>query len=182
MQRTFLLLAVLAAMLACAALVPMAGSAAAVTLNEALDNQTVSFSSSGIAHWFGQTDTWYYGGSAAQSGDTVPLYYSSLHSTVVGPGTLTFYWKITSEAYLQLWIDAAITDELVRESDWAKVTKFIPAGSHAITWKYKKRGVVPLDTQQYLADGAGSGLVCGWVDRVVFTPSNLTWVLPLLLN
>ena len=70
---------------------------APLTLNQALDNNTLSFTTSGNANWFPETTSYYYGGSAAQSGAITDSQVSTLQTTVVGPGTLSFYFKVSSE-------------------------------------------------------------------------------------
>jgi len=149
----------------------------APTLNEALDNTKLSFSTGGNANWYGQRTTSYYGGSAAQSGAIVDTQSSQLVTTVTGPGILSFYWKVSSEKapagefydFLGVWIGSTLKGYIDGEVDWTKVTLAIPAGIHTVTWKYTKD----------LYDSSGSD--CGWVDKVVYTRSGLASVLPLLL-
>ena len=75
-----------------------------LTLNDALDNNTLVFTTSGSANWFPETTTSYYGGSAAQSGNIGNSQISTLQTTMVGPGTLSFYFKVSSEIkYDALW-------------------------------------------------------------------------------
>ena len=69
-----------------------------ITLNQALDNNSLAFSTGGDASWFGQAELSYSGGSSAQSGSISGNQTSWLQTTVVGPGTLSFYWKVSSEA------------------------------------------------------------------------------------
>jgi len=148
--------------------------ASPITLNQALDNTRLSFSTSGNANWHGESATWHYGGSAAQSGAITDNQYSQLRTTVVGPGTLTFYWKVSSEAnhdYLDLFFDSTNPKRLSGEVDWNQVTQKIPPGIHTITWKYSKDASV------------SSGSDCAWVDKVVYTHrTNMGAVLPLLLE
>lgn len=147
---------------------------ASIPLSQALDNTRLSFNTIGNANWYGESTTYIYGGSAAQSGAITHSQYTDLYTTVVGPGTLTFYWKVSSESgwdYLDLYIDATNTDWISGEVGWTLMTKSIPAGIHTITWRYSK------DT----ADTVGSD--CGWVDKVVYTrKAGLGAVLPLLLQ
>jgi hypothetical protein len=147
--------------------------APAITLNQALDNTRLTFNSVGNANWYGQSATWYYGGSAAQSGAISHNQYSDLYVTVVGPGTLSFYWKVSSEAdwdWLLLYLDSTNTNWISGEVGWTKVTKTIPPGIHTITWRYSKDGSL------------SSGSDCGWVDKVVYTRSGLGPILNLLLQ
>lgn len=145
-----------------------------IPLSTALDNTKLFFSTGGNASWFGESTTWYYGGSAAQSGAITHLQYTDLQTTVVGPGTLMFYWRVSSEAsydYLDLYIDSTNTDWISGEVGWTKVTRTIPAGIHTITWRYSKD------------ESVSSGSDCGWVDKVVYTrKGGLGAILPLLMQ
>ena len=59
----------------------------ALTLNQALDNAALGFTTSGNSNWYPQTDTWTYGGSAARSGPIADSQSTSLQTTLRGPGT-----------------------------------------------------------------------------------------------
>ena len=54
-----------------------------------------------------------YGGSCAQSGDIDDYQTSWMEMKVVGPGTLTCYWKVSSEPgdCLEFGIDDVFKDE-----------------------------------------------------------------------
>jgi hypothetical protein len=140
-----------------------------ITSNQALDNTRLSFYTSGSANWYGQSTTWYYGGSAAQSGAITANQSSSLQTTVVGPGTLTFYWKVSSEPnhdYLNLFLDATLIDSISGSVDWDQKTVSVPDGIHTVIWQYAK-------------DSSGSqGSDCGWVDQVVYTRSGVSKITP----
>ena len=154
----------------------VAGGGPSVPLNQALDNPRLSFNNLDAAVWFPETATSYYAGSAAQSGalsDAPAGEYvvARLRTTVVGPGTLSFYWKVSSEQdfdYLDLFIDATNTDWISGEVGWTKVTKAIPAGIRTITWQYGKDGSV------------SEGSDCGWVDKVAYQ-GPVGAAIPLLL-
>ncbi|MDD2901286.1 MAG: M6 family metalloprotease domain-containing protein [Syntrophales bacterium] len=155
--------------------------AAAISLSTALDNAQLSFSTSGNANWYGESTTSFYGGSAAQSGAITANQYSQMVTTVTGPGNLSFYWKVSSEKapagefydYLGVYLDGILQGYIDGDVDWTIVTLSIPSGSHTVTWKYLKDPYV-----DYGSD-------CGWVDKVVYTPSSgrtIAPILPLLLN
>jgi hypothetical protein len=131
-----------------------------ITLNQALDNMALSFSTSGNANWFGEATTWQYGGSAAQSGEVNDSQASRLQTTVTGPGTMTFYFKVSSETYydgLGWYLDGVWVEGWSGEKDWTQYTLNISAGSHTVLWEYSK-------------DSSNSaGQDCGWVDKVVYT-------------
>ena len=150
-----------------------------IPLSTALDNTKLSFNTAGHANWFGENATWYYGGSAAQSGAIAANQWTQLITTVTGPGTLSFYWKVSSEAappgsyydYLGVWIDDTFKGSIDGVVDWTKVTLAIPKGIHTITWQYRKDDYV-----DYGSD-------CGWVDKVVyFRRGGLGAILQLLMQ
>jgi hypothetical protein len=145
------------------------------TLNEALDNAKLSFTLGGDVNWFPETATYFYGGSAAQSGAIGNSQSSWLQTTVVGPGTLSFYWKVSSQSgydFLEFYIDGVRQPGRISGNvDWQKKTFAIAKGSHTLKWVYVKNASV----------SAGSD--CGWVDKVVYTaPAKGAPILPLLLD
>ncbi len=133
-----------------------------VTLNQALDNHILAFTVGGSSSWFGQTAEAYFGGSAAQSGALGDNQSEWLQTTVVGPGTLSFYWKVSSEDnydFLEVLVDDVLQPgSICGEVDWRRRTIAIPAGSHQIKWVYAKDASV------------NTGGDCGWVDEVSFIP------------
>jgi hypothetical protein len=68
-----------------------------VNVCEAVDNCDLVFNTGGDADWFGQTDSSYYDGDAAQSGATSDGQGSYVQTTVTGEGILRFYWRVSSE-------------------------------------------------------------------------------------
>jgi hypothetical protein len=126
------------------------------SLSEALDT-TLSFTSGGSATWFYQTTTSYYDGDAAQSGDILSDQRSWMQTTVDGLRTISFYWKVSSEArydFLEFYIDGSCQDRISGSVDWQKKNYEITPGLHMLEWRYVK------DTSK------SSGSDCGWVDWV----------------
>lgn len=146
-----------------------------LTLSQALDNP-LAFTTGGNASWYGETEIFYYGGSAARSGTPGNSQSSWLQTTVVGPGTLSFSWKVSSEAswdFLELLVDNVLqsgsNSPISGEVDWQQKTVVIPAGSHIIKWLYSKDGSL------------SRGSDCGWVDKVGYTRKGLPNPVLLLL-
>jgi len=133
-------------------------------LSKALDT-VLSFTLGGSADWFDQTTTFYYGGSAVQSGDISHGQDSWMQATVAGRGTVTFYWKVSSEDgydLLEFYIDDSLKDRISGSVDWQQKTYPIDTlGSHTLKWRYVKDGNVD------------SGSDCGWVDKVEWLATNL---------
>jgi hypothetical protein len=133
------------------------------SVGEAVDNTALSWDTGGRVDWFGQTSTYYYDSDAAQSGTISHNYDSWIQTTVTGPGTLKFCWKVSSEAgwdFLYFYIDGVIKEGISGNSDWHRRSYGISSGSHTVKWRYAKDGSV------------NSGSDCGWLDKVEFTPSG----------
>ncbi|KAJ3448450.1 hypothetical protein M0812_00930 [Anaeramoeba flamelloides] len=135
-----------------------------VPLEEAVDNSDLTFTTGGDAGWFGQTLDSYSGSSSARSGSLDDNEESWMQTTVTGKGTVSFYWKLSSEREkdnLQFYIDSELKENYDSEieSDWVQVRYHIyEDGEHTLKWKYIK-------------DAEGSyGEDCGWVDQILFDP------------
>ena len=130
-------------------------------LPEALDT-TLSFTTSGDADWFCQDVNSYDGVDAAKSGDISHNQQSSIQTTVSGAGTVSFYWKVSSETgsdYLEFYIDGLLLDQISGSVDWKMLTYTITAtGSHTFEWRYVKDATI--DSRDD----------CGWVDQVKWGP------------
>jgi Concanavalin A-like lectin/glucanases superfamily len=146
-------------------------------LGTALDTPTLPWTTSGDSNWFAETTNTYDGVSAAQSGVlTDSSQYSSLQTSVTGPGVLTFWWSSAADDYdfdLEFDIDGGYGmsndyDDLYGNTDWTQDTFTIPAGMHTLTWF------------AYDADSANDA---GWLDQVVFTQASaVTVVNPRILG
>ncbi|MBU1752825.1 PEGA domain-containing protein [bacterium] len=135
-------------------------------IGEAVDNTELIWTTGGAANWFRQTDSdySYYGGDAAQSGKIDHGKETYIQTTVTSPGTLTFYWKVSSEGgcdYLRFYIDGLEQSKISNEVDWTQMSYFIPLGTHTLTWAYIKN------------DSYVNGKDCGWVDKVGFTQASV---------
>ena len=126
-------------------------------LSEALDT-SLNVSTSGDNEWFSQTAMSYFDGDAARSGEITDSQDSMIQTTVDGAGTLSFYWKVSSEAaydYLEFYIDDVLQDSISGQVGWHRMTYTITdLGSHTLQWRYVK------DWSESRGDDAG------WVDRL----------------
>ena len=81
-----------------------------------------------------------------------------------GPGTLTFWWSVSSEPgydYLEFYLDGILQNGRISgEVNWNQQTFNIAAGSHSLRWRYVKD------------IGISSGQDRGWVDQVSFVPAG----------
>ena len=127
-----------------------------------VDNCSLSFGSPSEAPWYGQTTTTHDGVDAARAGTIANGATSAFQTQVTGPGTLTFWWKVSSEQnfdFLVLYLDATYPAFISGEVDWTQVTIEVPAGPHTLTWQYEKD------------ESAAGGSDTAWVDQVGWTPS-----------
>ena len=108
-------------------------------------------------------DIYYHDYDAAQSGSITDDQESWLQTTVDGAGTVSFYWKVSSEGncdYLEFYIDGVRQDRISDSEDWYEMTYEITGtSSHTLKWRYVKDGTV------------SEGDDCGWVDKVVCAPA-----------
>jgi hypothetical protein len=126
-------------------------------LSEALDTAS-SFTTTGDAAWFAQTAVAYFDGDAAQSGYILDGQDSVMQTTVSGTETVSFYWKVSSEAgydYLEFYIDGVLQERISGSGGWHQMTyKITDSSSHTLKWRYVK--------DYSVSDGDD----CGWVDKV----------------
>jgi uncharacterized delta-60 repeat protein len=129
----------------------------------ALDGPDLVWTTGGSAPWFAQTATNHDGVDAAQSGGITHSQESWLQTTLTGPGTLSYWWKVSSEAgydYLEFYLDGVLKIGRSGAMDWQSQTSRIAGGSHTVKWRYVKNGSV------------SGGADAGWVDEVCFVPDS----------
>lgn len=133
-------------------------------LGDALDSPALTWTTGGDANWQSQGSVTHDGVDAAQNGDIDDDEESWVQTTVTGPGTLTFWWKVSSEGgfdYLTLYVDGdPEEDRISGEVDWEQVSLPLTAGTHTLRWLYNKDG------------SADEGEDSGYLDEVVFTPDG----------
>ena len=141
-----------------------------VSLEEALDNPSIVWTSGGASNWWGQTVVAQDGVDAARSGKAGHRQSSWLEAQAIGPGSALFWWRVSSEAdwdWLEFYLDGALADRISGETEWLPKTLSLGPGLHTLRWRYVKDA----------ADLDPIGRDCGWVDWVV-GPSSSS--LPLL--
>jgi hypothetical protein len=126
-------------------------------LSKAMDT-TLSFTTGGGADWLSQTTAFYYDEDAAESGDISDDQESWMQTIVSGAGTVSFYWKVSSEGgydYLEFYIDGVLQGRISGSVDWHQMKYAIPSlGLHTLEWRYVKDGSVSEKDD------------CGWVDQL----------------
>ena len=83
---------------------------------------------------------------------------------MAGPGTLTFWWKVSSEEnfdFLRFFIDGVEQSGAIHgEVDWQQRTNLISSGTHTLRWRYEKDS------------SASEGQDAGWIDELHFSPAS----------
>lgn len=92
---------------------------------------------------------------------------SSIEALVMGPGTVSFWWTVSSEQdydFFRFEVDTTVSAEISGNSDgnnipWAQQSFSIPAGLHTLRWRYIKD------------EAAADGLDACWLDQIAYTPT-----------
>src|SRR5262249_55221738 len=128
-----------------------------------LGNSNLVASSWGNGFWFNETTNTHSGVFASQSGQISDLQNSWLGLTLVGPGRLTYWSKVSSEPdydFLDIFINGQLQTNRLSgtNSSWQRFVFNIPSGTNLVAWRYQK------DPDTAVAMDAG------WVDSVQFDP------------
>ncbi|MCB2187326.1 MAG: hypothetical protein KQJ78_12965 [Deltaproteobacteria bacterium] len=133
-------------------------------LEEAVDNLGLDISSAGNQPWRAVYWLSKSGGDAAQTGAIPDGYLSTMSTTVIGPGVLSFWWKVSSQPgvhTLNFYLDLqTATPAISGNVDWTLKSFSLPAGEHHLMWAYVKD------------DSGPGGADAGWVDQVQFGAST----------
>jgi hypothetical protein len=92
---------------------------------------------------------------------------SSIEALVMGPGTVSFWWTVSSELnfdFFRFEVDNTVQAEISGNSSgnnipWAQQTYAIPAGLHTLRWRYIKN------------ETGAAGLDACWLDQISYTPT-----------
>jgi hypothetical protein len=130
---------------------------------DALDTATLVWLTRGDAPWFAQTDVTHDHSDAAQSGAICDQQQSRLETTVTGPGTVSFWWRVSSEEghdKLGFAIAGVERAAVSGQSGWEKRDFEVLPGPQTLAWTYAK-------------DASGAdGLDAAWLDEVIFIPAG----------
>ena len=136
-------------------------------LSEALDT-TLVFVRGGNAFWLAESDETHDGVSAARSGSISNSQDTWIETTVNGPGTISFWWNVSSEGASYDWLEFCMDGTQKakiggKSGEWEQRTFTVSGdGEHVLRWNYRKNG------------SGTSGSDCGWLDEVVWTPNPYT--------
>ncbi len=134
-----------------------------LTLAQALGATNLFWRVGGDASWFVETNVTHNGQAAAQSGAIRDSQNSWIEATVSGPGTLTYWWKVSSELgfdRINFSINGTNQASLSGEMDWQSASFTVPAGAQTLRWNYAK-------------DGSGSGgQDRAWLSEVTYAATG----------
>ncbi len=130
-----------------------------VDLADALD-LSAPLATDGDVLWVGVDHEWIFGGDAAQSGNIDDFEESRMSAEILGPLTVGFEWKVSSEAgddILTFDVDGVELCAISGDIDWEARSFDLDEGPHVVWWTYVK-------------GASGSDLDdCGWVDNLTLS-------------
>jgi parallel beta-helix repeat protein len=126
---------------------------------EGFEAINLSYGTGGYTGWFSTNSTAFEGDRSARSGDVDDDEFSWMETTFSWPGTLSFFWKVSSEEedHLRLYIDGKYTAQISGNRDWAQYVVTFEDGGHTVRWSYEK------DTS--ISFGADAG----YVDAITYS-------------
>jgi hypothetical protein len=134
-----------------------------VDLAEAVDAATLFLTTSGDAPWIGHTTVTHDGTDAGRSSLLTDGQRSTMETMLSGPGTISFWWKVSSETnadILTFSVNGVPQESISGEEDWQVVSVGLPQGTQHLEWTYLKNGFVAMGADR------------GWVDQMSFVPTN----------
>ena len=174
-----------------------------IDLPESLNATNLVWTTAGNLTWFPQTNFTHDGVASASSGPCDWSHWADLQTTVSGPGTLTYWWRIigqSSDGALTLFSDGTNLASIGTSSGWQQKSIHLPPGDHALLWRMYDRlaflaatGMVDhvtftselaLVPKQWSQDGFSLQLygLSGHGDIVIHGSTNLTDWSPILTN
>ena len=134
-----------------------------VDLAEAVDAPQLFLTTGGDAAWVGHTAVTHDGTDAARNGLLSDGQSSTMDTMLNGPGTLKFWWKVSSETNadaLTFSVNGVPQGAISGEEDWHIFSINLLPGPQHLEWTYFKDGA--------FSEGADRG----WVDQMSFVPTN----------
>lgn len=139
-----------------------AGPPVGLSLAQALDTTNLVWVT-GSRSWFGQAAVTHDGVDAAQSGAATNGQISFIETTVNGPGSLTFWWKIFTTNFdtFDFYIGGEYENSIYVDTDWDFQTWPVPGGPQTVRWEFVKDA------------GGSDNADAAWLDQVTFTRDPL---------
>ena len=133
------------------------------TYDAALDGGRLSWTSGGAANWIPQGEVSHDGQDAVKSGEVIGDDVSTLSTSVNGPGTLSWWWRLdmTDCAGVDVFVDDAFKASLDYASDWTSAfVDIVGDGEHVVRFEFWNAG-----TAATMSD-------CAYLDQVSWTPEG----------
>ena len=132
-----------------------------VDFNESLNATNLLWSSGGDQPWYPETSITHDGIAALQSGAISGNQQSTVQTSVNGPGTLSFWWMVSSETnneYVNFSVDGLELFRISGTVNWQQITYSVAPGTHTLTWIYSKNATI------------NNGADAVWLDQVSYVP------------
>jgi uncharacterized repeat protein (TIGR01451 family) len=134
--------------------------AVSLALSQATEYFLTPWRSGGDGLWGSVTNTTHDGIDAAKSGSIIDSQQSWMETTVRGPGTLAFWWKVSSQAagdkFYFLTNNVAVTN-ISGNIDWQQLTFSVTPGLTFLRWNFVEDSSIH------------SGSNAAWLDQVSYT-------------
>jgi subtilisin-like proprotein convertase family protein len=135
-----------------------------IALCDAMDACSLAWTTGGNLPWFGQADTTHDGVDAGQNGDVNDSQESWVETVAEGPGTLTFWWNVSSESgwdFFEFHTNGILVTRISgTNGTWAQLTQRVGSGPQTLRWRYIKDSTV------------STGQDSAWLDQVVFVADD----------
>jgi hypothetical protein len=124
------------------------------------------YTTGGSGNWVTATSDSHTGARSASHSDISNNQNVWMQRTVQGPGTFSFWYRVSSEDdydYLDAYIDGTRVVHESGESGWQQYSTTLTAGSHTVRWEY--------DKDVSLSEGSDTA----WVDDITMLDDNTVW-------
>ena len=142
----------------------------------ALDSGSLPWMAGGTANWVPQGAVSHDGQDAVRSGEVTGDDVSTLSTVVVGPGTLSWWWKLDMAdcVGVDVFVDGAFVESLDSASDWASASvDIVGNGEHIVRFEFWNAGTTAtISDCAYLDQVSWTG---GTVDHTVTTPEPVPY-------
>ena len=118
----------------------------APNLGNAVDNNLLIWTGGGNAPWSYYTNVYFYGVASAKSGSIGASQTTWMETTVIGPGTFSFYWKVSSQSgdsfdFTKFYPDGSGSGwGSSGDSSWEQYSGSLASGTNTLRFTYSKDG------------------------------------------
>ena len=150
---------------------------------EAAEACDLDWSFGGNSTWLYQTNVTKDGVDAAACGAITNSQESWMQISVIGSGTFSYWWKLSSTVgrdWFEIWVDGTRLVITTGSSDWQKGTNVFETGNHTIRWRFYKNtsgtnvasGGAYVDLISWLPDRTAMGVPVEWYQRFGLAPGT----------